>query len=441
MRSGAAPMGVSALMRSVRDLLEHRFPLLWVRGEISNYVMARSGHAYFVLKDAQAQVRCVMFRQRNQYLDWQPRDGMQVEARALLTMYEARGDLQLTVEAMRQYGAGALFEQFQRLRDKLAEEGLFDGARKRRLPAHPRAIGVITSTAAAALRDVLTTLARRNPAIPVLVHPVPVQGPDAAPRIARALHSLGASGRCDVIILGRGGGGIEDLWAFNEEAVARAIRACAVPVVTGIGHETDFTIADFAADCRAPTPTAAAELCSPDRDALLHRLASLHHRLAQHVSRCTERRMQRLDTLAARLQHPGQRLRLQSQRLAGLREQMSRCLAAGISGRQWQLHALLHRGRALLPRPKEQQRRLDALVQQLRTAYRSKRDARSTSLAALRASLAHLDPARVLERGYSVVRDAGGRVVTDAARLAPGDSLDITLAQGEARVRVDQTRP
>ena len=433
-------MGVSALMRNVRDLIEHRFPLLGVSGEISNYVMARSGHAYFVLKDAQAQVRCVMFRNRNQHLDWQPKDGTQVEVRALLTLYEARGDIQLTVEAMRPSGAGALFEQFQRLRDSLAAEGLFDGTLKRPLPSHPRAIGVITSTAAAALRDVLTTLARRNPAIPVIVYPVPVQGTEAAPKIARALHALGSSGRCDVIILARGGGSIEDLWAFNEEVVARALRGCAVPVVTGIGHETDFTIADFASDCRAPTPTAAAELCSPDREALLQQIRALGQRLSQHAMRGTERRMQRLDALTARLEHPGHRLRLQSQRLAGLSKRLSRCLATGMSDRQWQLHTLLHRSRALLPRPADQWHRVGALAQHLRMAARAKHDARIAAVAALQSSLEHLDPGRVLERGYSVVRNARGEVVTDATRLAAGDSLDITLAQGGALVSVDQTR-
>lgn len=440
MGSIAPAMGVSTLVRSVRDLLEHRFPLLRVSGEISNYVLARSGHAYFVLKDAQAQVRCVMFRQRNQYLDWQPRDGMQVEVQALLTLYEARGDIQLTVESMHQSGAGQLFEQFQRLRDKLTAEGLFDAGRKRPLPAFPRAIGVLTSTEAAALRDVLTTLARRNPAIPVIVHPVPVQGSGAAQKIAEALQALGASGRCDLIVLARGGGGIEDLWAFNEEIVARAIRACAVPVVTGIGHETDFTIADFAADCRAPTPTAAAELCSPDRNALLQRIQALSHRLSRNSMRGVELRMQRLDALAARLQHPGHGLRLQSQRLAGLRDQLLQYTSARLADRQWQLHSLLHRSRARLPRPSGQSMQISALVLHLRTVLKGQQDARAARLEHLQAALAHLAPERILSRGYSVVRDAQGKVVTSAMQIAAGDNLDITLSIGGALVRVDQTR-
>ena len=438
--SVAPAMGVSTLVRSIRDLLEHRFPLLRVSGEISNYVLARSGHAYFVLKDAQAQVRCVMFRQRNQYLDWQPRDGMQVEVQALLTLYEARGDIQLTVESMRQSGAGQLFEQFQQLREKLAAEGLFDTEDKRPLPGFPRSIGVVTSTEAAALRDVLTTLARRNPSIPVIVYPVPVQGSGAAQKIVEALHTLGASGRCELIILARGGGSIEDLWAFNEEIVARAIRACAVPVVTGIGHETDFTIADFAADCRAPTPTAAAELCSPDRNALLQRMQALSHRLSRNSVRGMERRMQRLDALAARLQHPGHSLRLQLQRLAGLRDQLAHCTATGLADRQWQLRSLLHRCRAQLPRPSGQSMKIQSLALHLRTVLRAQQDARAARLTRLQAALAHLAPERILSRGYSVVRDAQGKVVTRAAQLAIGDALDITLAEGGALARVDRTR-
>jgi len=440
MGSVAPAMGVSTLVRSIRDLLEHRYPLLRVSGEISNYVLARSGHAYFVLKDAQAQVRCVMFRQRSHYLDWQPRDGMQVEIQALLTLYEARGDIQLTVESMRQSGAGQLFEQFQRLRDQLAAEGLFDAACKRPLPAFPRAIGVVTSTEAAALRDVLTTLARRNPAIPVIVHPVPVQGTGAAQKIANALHALGTSNRCELIILARGGGSIEDLWAFNEEIVARAIRACAVPVVTGIGHETDFTIADFAADCRAPTPTAAAELSSPERNALLQSIQALSHRLSRNSMRRLERHMQRLDALAARLQHPGHRLRLQLQRLAGLRDQLLHCTSTGLADRQWQLHSLLHRSRTQLPRPSEQSMKIQSLALHLRTVLRAQQEARAARLAGLQAALAHLAPERILARGYSVVRDAQGKVVTRAAQLAAGDSLDVTLAEGAAVVRVEQTR-
>lgn len=288
-------LSVSALTRSVRDLLEHRYPLLWVAGEISNLTAARSGHLYFSLKDELAQVRCVMFRGRNQALDWSPQDGMKVEVQALLTLYEARGDFQLNVEAMRRAGVGALFEAFLRLREQLGKEGLFDPAAKRDLPRFPRAVGVVTSLHAAALHDVLTTLARRNPALSVIVYPVPVQGEGAAERIAAALRTAGARRDCDVLILCRGGGSIEDLWSFNDEKVARAIRACPLPVVTGIGHEIDFTIADFAADRRAATPTAAAELVSPARKELAASIAGLAERLRACLARRLEDRAQQLD--------------------------------------------------------------------------------------------------------------------------------------------------
>src|SRR5258708_9443779 len=248
-------LSVSALIRSVRDLLERRYPLLWVAGEISNFTVAKPGHAYFVLKEEHAKVRCVMFRQRHQLLDWKARDGMQIEAQALVSLYEPRGDFQLNVETMRRAGLGALFEAFLKLRDKLDKEGLFKAETKRTLPSLPRAIGVITSPEAAALRDVLTTLARRKPCIEVVLFPVQVQGEGAAEKIAAALEIAGRLGGCDVVLLVRGGGSIQDLWAFNAELLAPAIRACPVPVVTGIGHETDFTIADFPPDPPAPPPT------------------------------------------------------------------------------------------------------------------------------------------------------------------------------------------
>ncbi len=431
---------VSALNRSVRDLLEHRYPLLWVGGEISNFVLARSGHAYFVLKDAQAQVRCVMFRNRNMHLEWQPRDGMQVEAQALVTMYEARGEFQLTIENMRRAGSGALYEQFMRLRDKLAAEGLFAEDAKRPLPAYPRSIGIITSLKAAALRDILTTLARRNPAITIVIYPVPVQGAEAGAKIAAALRTAGARDECDVLILARGGGSIEDLWAFNEEAVARAIRLCPIPVISGVGHETDFTIADFAADRRAPTPTAAAELASPDRAALLHRLEMVAHRLSQRTLRDIEGRMQRLDAISRRLEHPGQRLLTQQDRLRQLSERLGRAIGGRFDNLGWRLAGLLHRSRILLPAPPAQQARVDALTARLRIAAESRVATGRLRLASLTTSLEHLNPDRVLARGYSVVRNAAGDVIMRGDTLSQGDALDIRFALGGAKVRVEQPR-
>jgi len=382
-----AVVSVSELLRSVRDALEHRFPLMWVAGEISNLTRAASGHWYFTLKDDAAQVDCVMFRGRAAYLDWTPQDGMRVEARALVTLYEPRGRFQLNVEGMRRAGLGPLHERFLRLKDKLAREGLFDAAVKRALPDHPRAIGIVTSLAAAALRDVLTTLARRNASIPVVVYPVPVQGEGAAARIAAMLATAGERAECDVLLLVRGGGSLEDLWQFNEEAVARAIRASRIPVVVGVGHETDFTIADFAADQRAPTPTAAAELVSPPRAELLARIAELGNRASREARRRLEYAMQTVDGLARRLVHPAERIRSSRQLVAQLAARLAS--AAG--------------------------RSVDA------AHYRIER---------LRAGLASLDPNAVLARGYSITRNAGGEVLRDAARVAEGERLVTTLFKG-----------
>src|SRR5260221_13443595 len=271
--AGSAVLSVSQLLRSARDTLERRFPLQWIAGEISNLRPAASGHLYFTLKDEAAQVDCVMFRSRAATLDWEPADGMRVEVRALVTLYEPRGRFQLNVEGMRRAGLGPLYERFLRLKDKLEREGLFDADAKRPLPRHPRAIGIITSLQAAALRDVLTTIARRNRTIPVIVYPAPVQGEGAGARIVAMLAAANARAQRDVLLLVRGGGSIEDLWQFNEESLARAIRASTIPVIVGVGHETDFTIADFAADRRAPTPTAAAERVSPSLEALRGRIA------------------------------------------------------------------------------------------------------------------------------------------------------------------------
>ena len=433
-------LSVSALNRSVRDLLEHGYPLLWVAGEISNLLQAKSGHWYFSLKDQSAQVRCVMFRNRSSNLDWQPRDGMQVEARALVTMYEARGDFQLNIETMRRAGQGALYEAFLRLRDKLAAEGLFDASRKRALPAYPKAIGVVTSLAAAALRDILTTLRRRNPSIPVIIYSSAVQGEGAAADLTRALRNAGERGECDVLILARGGGSMEDLWAFNDEQLARVICACAVPVVTGIGHETDFTIADFAADHRAPTPTAAAELVSPLRADLLRDIAALAATLSRQLARDLENRMQRLDLLTRRLTHPGQRIAAQQDKLAQLATRLSRATSHEMDVRHWRLSELVQRSRTQLPQPQRMLQSLEPLAGRLRAALSRRHDALVARLERLQTSLAHLDPTAVLARGYSVVRDAQGRVVMRGSDVAGGDLLDVTLAEGGALVRVERSR-
>jgi len=431
---------VSALTRSVRDLLEHRYPLLWVAGEISNFTVAKSGHAYFVLKDEHAQVRCVMFRHRQQNLEWTPRDGMQIEAQVLVSLYEPRGDFQLNVETMRRAGLGALFEAFLKLRDKLEKEGLFETETKRSLPSLPRAIGVITSREAAALRDVLTTLDRRNPSIEVVVFPVQVQGEGAAEKIAAALEVAGRRGECDVVLLVRGGGSIEDLWAFNEEIVARAIRACPIPVVTGIGHETDFTIADFVADRRAPTPTAAAELVSPGRAGLLEGISRLTASLALRVRQDLERRMLHVDHLARRLVHPDARLRAQSEMLGQFRLRLGQAASRISSERRWEVVRLMQRAQAGLPNTDKLLATSLLLVARLRAATHATLERAGSACARRIANLSHLDPAAVLERGYSVVRDGSGRIVLRGANLAAGDLLDITFAEGGADARVERSR-
>ena len=389
-------LSVAELLRSVRDTLERRFPLAWVKGELSNLSRAPSGHWYFTLKDRDAQVDCVMFRSRAGALDWEPREGMQVEVRALPTLYEPRGRFQLTVEAMRRAGLGPLYERFLRLKEKLAAEGLFDAAAKRGLPAFPRTIGVVTSLAAAALRDVLSTLQRRNPAIAVIVYPVPVQGEGAGERIAAMLARAGRRAECDVLLLVRGGGSIEDLWPFNEEAVARAIRSSSIPVVVGVGHDTDFTIADFAADQRAPTPTAAAELASPSRAELAAGVANHVRSLRKEIERKLRYAAQALDAGSRRLVHPAQRLASHRQLMA----QLCARLAFAFSHQ-------VHRFQA--------------------------------HLAQLQATLIGLDPAAILARGYSITYGASGKVLRQASAAGAGERLRTRLAEGEIEREVKKT--
>lgn len=437
---GGLPLGsltVSQLNRSVRDMIEHRFPLLRVRGEISNCFAARSGHVYFALKDAQAQVRCVMFRSRTELLGWDPRDGDEVEVQALVTLYEAKGDFQLVVESMRRGGRGALFDKFLRLKEKLQGEGLFDPALKRPLPFLPRAIGIVTSLQAAALRDVLSTLARRNPSMPVIIYPSPVQGDAAAAGLVRALKRAGMRAECEVLLLCRGGGSIEDLWPFNEESVARAVRACPIPVICGVGHETDFCIADFAADHRAPTPTAAAELASPVRAELLAAARELADRLTRRVRRELQISAQTTDHFARRLANPARRLHERAQAVADLALRLRAAAARAHEERAWRVATLGNRTRALLPRVDEIHARVHAGFARARAALRATLERDRTRLTALGDNLAHLSPERVLERGYSVVRDAAGRLVSDATTLSVGDALRIDFARGSAGARVE----
>ena len=382
-------LSVSELNHLAREVLEHTFPLFWVSGEVSNFTRAASGHWYFSLKDSTAQVKCVMFKGRNAYTDFMPREGDKIEARCMVTLYEARGDFQLTVEFVQKAGLGALFEVFEKLKLKLEHEGLFDPAFKKPIPKNPKTIGIVTSPDAAALRDVLTTLKRRNPAINVIIYPTPVQGKGAAALIAKAIHSANARKEVDTLIICRGGGSMEDLWQFNEEIVARAIDECTIATISGVGHETDFTICDFVADMRAATPTAAAELACQDMQSLKTQIQQLWSRLARRMDTSLQSHAQTLDYLARRLVSPLQQLAHQS------------------------------------TQTKQLQHRMDiALQRHLQT--------QNQHLLRLKNSLAQLNPQNVLARGYSLVYNLKGDLISNSHQLKINEQLNITLHQGGA---------
>lgn len=431
-------LSVREFNAAAKQVIESGLPLLWVRGEISNFVGAASGHWYFSLKDEQAQVRCVMFRHKSQYLDWKPANGMQVEVLALPTLYEARGDFQLSLEKMRPAGLGVLYEAFEKLKRKLEQEGLFDAERKRALPFFPRQIGIVTSPQAAALRDVLRTLANRMPGIPVVLYPTPVQGEGAGQKIAAAIRDANQRGECDTLIVCRGGGSIEDLWAFNEEVVARAIATSRIPVVSGVGHETDFTIADFVADLRAATPTAAAQSAVPDSTELLQRLQQSSQRMARAVLRRFESHMQQLDYFQRRLVHPAQRMQQQRQHLQQLQQRLQHAHAFGVQHQQWHWQALRQRLRAVRPDVTEFQVRQAGYAHRLREVMAQNLERHALHLTAMQQHLQHLDPKQVLARGYSMVRDEHGKIVVDSAQVALGMRLDVTLARGWVRTEVKE---
>ncbi|HEX3637893.1 MAG TPA: exodeoxyribonuclease VII large subunit, partial [Paraburkholderia sp.] len=402
--SSATPGGevvvpVSALNRAIGTMLERSFPLVWVAGEVSNFTRAASGHWYFSIKDAQAQMRCVMFRGRAQYAEFTPREGDRIEVRALVTMYEPRGELQLNVEAVRRTGQGRLYEAFLRLKAQLEAEGLFAAERKRPLPAHPRAIGIVTSLQAAALRDVLTTLSRRASHIPVIVYPATVQGAGVSTKLAAMVDAANARREVDVLIVCRGGGSIEDLWAFNEEVLARAIAESAIPVVSGVGHETDFTIADFAADVRAPTPTGAAELVSPQRVLLLRELDHRHATLARGFGRMMERRAQQLDWLARRLVSPAERLTRQRTHLQQWSVRLASAGARPVRDARARFSLLQMRWQRWRPDLAAHQTKLGNLAQRLDAALLRQHERQVARIDTLAARLEVLSPQRTLERG------------------------------------------
>lgn len=406
---------VSEMAEIVRALIEDMLPSVWVEGEISNLSRPASGHWYFTLKDSGAQLRCAMFKNRNFYVRPAPANGDLVRVRAKLDFYTGRGDLQLICEALEPAGAGALLAAFERLKKKLAAEGLFDAAAKRPQPERPRHIGVITSATGAAVQDILATLARRWPLATVWLSPVPVQGTEAPPALLKALQTLPSQAPVEVILLARGGGSLEDLWAFNDEALVRAVRASPVPVVTGIGHEVDFTLCDFAADLRAPTPTAAAEQASPDVDELRDRLEQAAEGLQAELRDGLRQRRQQLALLSQRLAalHPGRRLQQRAQQLDDLSERL--------------MHA------SPLRALERHRQRLALLDERLRVQQHRRHERLAGTLARHATALAAYNPTAVLERGYAIAFTNSGEAVRDASQLPSGTAFTLQLAAGRVK--------
>jgi exodeoxyribonuclease VII large subunit len=433
-------MTVTALNQAVAQLLERNLPLTWVSGEISNFTRAASGHWYFTLKDSGAQVRAVMFRGRAQYADFQPKEGDKVEVRALITLYAPRGDYQLSVEAIRRAGVGNLYEAFLRLKAQLTQEGLFDPERKRPLPAFVKTIGIVTSPQAAALRDILIALHRRAPHVHIILYPTPVQGEGAGMKIAQAIASAAAREECDVLLVCRGGGSMEDLWAFNEEVVARTIVNCPMPVIAGIGHETDFTIADFAADLRAATPTAAAELAAAPRDAWLQLL----QRQVQILSRCMHRQLddqaQTLDWQSRRLLSPKAAIAARRLQLANLARNLSHSASLPILQARHELMQLTQSWQAHKPDLAKPRLLLADMQRRLQQARRRHQEGRQQQLSALRGQLELLNPQRTLERGYAILSDHKGKALRNTAELKPQSLLQVRLASGTAEVGISSVQ-
>ena len=433
---------VSRLNQEVRLLLEQAFPLVWVEGEISNLARPRSGHLYFTLKDSDAQVRCALFRNRSRYLRFTPENGARVRIRARIGLYAPRGDYQLIAEHMEPAGDGALQQAFEALKARLDAEGLFDAEHKQPLPALPRRIGIITSPTGAAIRDILSVLARRFPALPVLVYPVRVQGEGAAAEVARAIALADQRADADVLVVSRGGGSLEDLQPFNDEQVARAIAAATVPIVSAVGHEVDVTIADLVADHRAPTPSAAAEQLSPDAEALGRGIAGLDARLARALARRRQQQREQVLGLARRLsaQHPGRQLQERAQRLDGLEQRLTHALQQRLARRAERLTTAQRRLQGATPRQLierlEAQRgmlagRLQGAIQNNLTTWRHRLHENARALEAV-------SPLRTLERGYAIVRHApNGPILREAKDLREGDRVTTRLGKGAFTATVD----
>jgi exodeoxyribonuclease VII large subunit len=441
-------LSVSELNRQARNLLESHFDFVWVEGEVSNFVAPSSGHWYFSLKDGSAQVRCAMFRGRNQRIRFTPANGDHLRLRCRVSLYEGRGEFQLIVEHMEQAGAGALQAAFEQLKARLLAEGLFNPEHKQPLPESVSHLGVVTSPTGAAIHDILTVLKRRCPAIEVAILPVAVQGEGAAQEIAAAIERANrwqAEGkvRLDALIVGRGGGSLEDLWAFNEEIVARAIYASRLPVVSAVGHEVDFSIADMVADQRAPTPSAAAEMLSPDQQEWQQRLQRLEGDLVRLIRRRIGTARTQLEHLRQRLRHPGAQLREQAQRLDDLEQRLLRAQDTLLRRKRAELALLESRlhARSPLPRIQQLQRETDTARQRLEAAVQHQLQQARDRLGHLAGMLDSLSPLGTLARGYAIVTDDDDKVVTDADCVTVGDQLEARLAKGRLAVKVTGKTP
>ena len=429
-------ISVSELNALAKALLEDHLAGLWIAGEVSNLTRAASGHYYFSLKDSRAQVRCAMFKGAAARLAKPLKEGDRIEVAGKISIYEARGEFQITVNEVRLKGLGQLYEAYERLKAQLQAEGAFAAERKKPLPARPQCIGIVTSLAAAALRDVVTTLKRRAPEIPVIVYPTTVQGAGSEFQIAQTIKTASQRAECDVLIVCRGGGSIEDLWAFNEEPVVRAIEACAIPVVSGVGHETDFTLADFVADVRAPTPTGAAELVSPNRQESLHRLTQAKGRLKTVLEQRYFDASQKLDWLARQIRHPRQKLDEQRTYIHKLAQTLSYSMTQNVRAHtarfERQIQALKH----CRPDISVYRQDINRFQTTLSHAFRQLLAHRRQSLTAQTALLEAVSPQQILERGFSVVKNTRGQVIRNADVLKQGQKLHITFADGETDVRV-----
>ena len=388
---------VKEINRLVRELLEQSFPSFWITGEISNFISASSGHWYFSLKDEEAQVRCTMFKNKNMAAEWIPKNGEKIEAKCLIGLYEARGEYQLNIEQIRHAGAGLLSEAFNQLKEKLLKEGLFEVSRKKSIPQFPRSIGVITSPTGAAIEDILITLKRRSPHIPIIIYPSLVQGKEAPPAIVRAIETANAREECDVLILARGGGSIEDLWAFNEEIVARAIVASKIPTITGVGHETDSTIADFVSDLRAPTPTGAAELVTSHTFELIKTIQAYKNQLNKLMAGLIRELVQKIDYLEKRLVSPRQQIQRQKEQFYQYIQRINQSMKNVVI--QYRLH-----------------------------------------IDKLKLNLDHLSPHAVLSRGYSIITDVDGQIVNNVAQLKLDDKIHIQLNHGQADANISDLK-